>query len=230
MMSRLRAGHLLWPVWLAPGWIALWLAVSVPVDGQAPVQERVETKTNDTIQATVLNGLGVFGRALGIHGQDSLVVAGDLILDRADVVGEGVLLLKSDRPQQLIARQSSLNRLAIDNPNQVALHGDLRIKKRLAVKQGTFNTTDGNLRLDPACQTELLAGGQVKAGPVVDHALPTSRWAVNYSATGLMGLTPVLPAPVSRTHERGTHAVQPALRYASLAHKKPVPPPETGTL
>ncbi|PRY27022.1 hypothetical protein CLV58_13524 [Spirosoma oryzae] len=230
MQSRLRAGHLLWPVWLAPGWIALWLAVSVPVDGQAPLERTTDAQRMDTSRTSQLRGLGIFGKALGIHGQDSLLVAGDLVLDRAEVVGEGVLLLKSRAPQQLIARHSTLINLAIDNPTQVTLRGDLRVKQSLTVKEGTLIDRDGNLTLDPTCQTTLLAGGQLRTGPIVRPAVPLTRLLIGYPDNGLTAQTPSLPVPLSRTGKRGAYARLNTIRYASLAGEKPVPPPEMAAL
>lgn len=224
---RLRARDLLWPIWLAPGWIALWIAVSLPVDGQTLTQTPVGIQTVDTSREQGLLGMGVFGPVLGIHGADSLLVAGDLVLDHASVVGEGVLVLKSQQPKRLISTNSTLTNLAIDNPAQVTLEGDLQVTQHLTVREGTFATDNGSLMLAPACQTQLLAGGQLKTGPTVQPALPVARLAINYPLTGLLSLTPPLPAPAIRVTRREGPTAQADNQYADLAHEKPLLPPET---
>lgn len=205
------------------------MAVSLPVDGQTITHLSIATQTTDTSGGYGLQGMGVFGTALGIHGRDSLMVAGDLVLDHADVVGEGVLVLKSKQPKRLIARNSTLTNLAIDNPTRVTLQGDLRITGHLTIKAGTFATDEGTLMLTPTCQTKLLVGGQLKTGLIVRSALPVSRLAINLPLTGLLNPVAALPAPVIWIVRQGA-VVQGSDCYASLAHKKNVPPPEVPAL
>lgn len=204
----------------------MWLAVSLPVDGQALTPAPAGVQTADTSREQVPLGMGVFGTVLGIHGRDSLMVTGDLVLDHAEVVGAGALVLKSRQPRRLRSTNSTLTNLVIDNPAQVTLTGDLRVTGHITVKGGTFATNNGTLTLTPACQTLLLAGGQLKTGPGVRPALPTARLVLNQSLAGLLQLTPSLPAPTIRVIWWGAPAVQAEGHYASLTRKKPVPPPE----
>ncbi len=201
----------------------MWIAVSLPVDGQTLTQGE---QTADTSRGQMPVGMGVFGPVLGIHGHDSLMVAGDLVLDHADVVGAGALVLKSRQPRRLQSTTSTLTNLVIDNPTQVTLAGDLRVTGHLTVKEGTFVTNNGILTLTPACQTQLLAGGQLKTGPIVRPAFPAARPLLSHALTGLLHLTTALPAPVIRLTRWRAPAVQAEGHYASLTRQKPVPPPE----
>ncbi len=227
---RLCTRDLLRPIWLVPGWIALWLVVSVPVDGQVIPQAPTAVATADTSREQVSLGMGVFGTVLGIHGSDSLMVAGDLVLDHADVVGAGALVLKSRQPRRLMSTHSTLTNLVIDNPTQVTLAGDLRVTEHLMVKGGTLVADNGILTLAPACQMQLLAGGQLKTGPIVQPALPVARLSISCSPDGLLCLMPMLPIPVIRAIRQGGATVQDDDQYASLAYSKPVPPPEVSDL
>lgn len=222
----LRTRDLLWPIWLVPGWIALWIAVSLPADGQTLPLASSVAQPADTSREQVPLGMGVFGAVLGIHSSDSLIVMGDLMLDHANVVGEGVLVLKGRQPRRLMSTNSILTNLAIDNPTQVTLEGDLRVTKHLTVKGGTFAADNGTLTVTPVCQTQLLAGGRLKTGSAVHSVLPVARLAINYPLSALLGLTPALPVPVVRVIRRVGATDPDDDHYVSLTYRRHVPPPE----
>ncbi|GAB3741769.1 hypothetical protein GCM10028816_50700 [Spirosoma lituiforme] len=112
-----------------------------------------------------MRGLGVFGQSLGIHGGDSLGVYGDLVLVHAEVVGEGVLVLKSRHPQHIVSNHSTLSNLALKNPTRVDLQGELRVKQSLTVDQGVFAVSATQLEMDLGSQLRLLRGAQLTNQP-----------------------------------------------------------------
>lgn len=117
-----------------------------------------------------LNGMGVFGTGLGLHGTDTLTVWGDLVLEQTEVVGEGTLTLRGHRPARIVAHQSTLQKLHVANTTRVMVHGDLRVNQRLTVEQGTLDARPARLTLPNACRIELGIEGKLLGQPKIDVA------------------------------------------------------------
>ena len=84
----------------------------------------------------------------------------DVYLDSVTSVGEGVLGMKSHHPQTLVALESRVAHLVIDNLTGVKLRGSLTITDTLQIRHGVFDTRLGNLRF--STHTEVVLGKQAQ--------------------------------------------------------------------
>lgn len=150
----------------------LLVAFLLPVLGRAQSHEYAD-------QPPGMAGLGVFGSVLGLHGSDTLTVRGDLVLDRADVVGDGVLSMQGKKPARLVARHSRLAHLHIRAEKGVTLQGDLRIERSLTIETGILDVRTATMILGTQAQLRLLPTGKL-LNPAMNTQLtrqpgPTSR-------------------------------------------------------
>ncbi|GAB3958107.1 hypothetical protein GCM10028805_51900 [Spirosoma harenae] len=138
-------------------WLAwLWLSLPLTVWAQQPAEHLTAKQT----------GVGVFGAVMGIHG-DTMGVWGDVVLDSANVVGEGQLSLRGRSttepvaPQRIVAKHAQVQHLHLANPGKTMLLGDLRVEKSLTVETGVFDVSAGKLEQGATCQIRLLRGAQL---------------------------------------------------------------------
>jgi hypothetical protein len=70
---------------------------------------------------------------------------GDVFLDSAKIVGQGVLSFNGHLPQHLSARASQVANILINNTTTVSVKGDLLITESLEIQKGIFDTRLGKL-------------------------------------------------------------------------------------
>ena len=145
----------------AGGWLTwLWLGMPLMTWAQQPADSLATRQT----------GVGVFGPAMGILA-DTLGIWGDVVLDSAVVIGNGVLSLrghspnKPAMPQRIVAQRSEVQYLHLASPGKTVLLGDLRIEKSLTVEQGVFDVSAGKLEQGATCQIRLLRGARLSNQP-----------------------------------------------------------------
>jgi hypothetical protein len=135
----------------------------------------VHREGDSAAQATssAASGLYVKNNALGTFGDKALTVFGDVYLDNADIQGTGALTLASDKPQKIVAHNSKINNLVIDNPTVVTLEGQLLIRQKLTVSNGVFDTRNALLEFADTAQIRLEAKGRIlKKCPHLDSVPP----------------------------------------------------------
>lgn len=109
----------------------------------------------NALSATPQKGFYIKG-AIGIHNNAIVATKFDNNhLVQAKIKGTGALLLKSDAMQNIVAIDSELNNLIIDNATEVVLKGELKINNKLSIINGIFNTINANLVVDDNATVEV---------------------------------------------------------------------------
>jgi len=103
--------------------------------------------SNDSIETQSIQGFYVQGNVLAIFDKSVLSVKGNVVLNHANIQGEGTLMLTDNKDIDLVSTFSSVQHLVINNTHTVTLRGSLTIQKSLKVQQGTFDVQHGNLIL-----------------------------------------------------------------------------------
>lgn len=92
--------------------------------------------------------LGVYIKGnIGVFGDDTLGLFGNIYLDNAHQIGEGTIALVDTKPQVLASTNSRVNNLLIKNPTVVTLKGNITVVHTLVVDKGIFDTRRGVLLL-----------------------------------------------------------------------------------
>lgn len=125
-------------------------------------QARVfRTEVADVISVSIdTTGVCIKGN-VGVFGEDSLGMFGNVYLEDAHQVGDGVLVMCDTKPQLLTANNSTINNLYITNPTKVTLKGNLLIMKSLVVDSGVFDVRQGNLILSDYATLKIMHGGNL---------------------------------------------------------------------
>jgi hypothetical protein len=89
-------------------------------------------------------GLYVRGE-MSITKGGQMATFGDVFLDSAKIVGQGVLSFNGHLPQHLSAKASQVANILINNTTTVSLKGDLLITESLEIQKGIFDTRLGKL-------------------------------------------------------------------------------------
>jgi hypothetical protein len=89
-------------------------------------------------------GLYVRGE-MSITKGGQMATFGDVFLDSAKIVGQGVLSFNGHLPQHLSAKASQVANILINNTNTVSVKGDLLITESLNIQKGIFDTRLGKL-------------------------------------------------------------------------------------
>lgn len=98
---------------------------------------------------TSSNNLYIGNTNVYITKNTDLIVTGDLILNNADIAGQGSVILKSNQKQALKSTNSTISNLEIQNPLRVTLTGDLTITQSLVIDMGIFDISKANLQINP---------------------------------------------------------------------------------
>lgn len=146
--------------------------------------------TNDTIskknQAKPINTgeLYVSNTTIYISKASTVTLSGNLILENSMVFGNGRVLLKSNEKQIIHSTLSAISNLEIDNPNSVALIGNLAILENLTIKKGIFDISEGTLILNPE-NLHLLEGASLFKGKQLE-------WSTGYPLSSLRSQSQIL--------------------------------------
>lgn len=176
-------------------------------------------------------GMAVWGNALGIHTNDTLLARGDLFLFDAHIQGNGALLLTDTTSRRITAYRSSLSHLIIDNTETVVLHGSLHLRCGLTVARGIFDTRTADFSLADSAFVHLLPQGTwlhhdahpLRWLPILPFAPPTAQQALY-----LAFLSPSLHSGAPRSPLR-RRAALPLFTVSGIAlvwMRIPHPPPE----
>ncbi len=92
---------------------------------------------------------------------DLLITGCDLILDSANVLGQGKVILKNSEKQYILSTKSKVNHLLIHTPTSVQLLGDLQINKSLSVYIGIFDVSEAKLTMGGNSTLSLINGGKI---------------------------------------------------------------------
>jgi hypothetical protein len=112
------------------------------------------------IVAGINEGLYIKGQ-MGIMEGGTLASYNYLYLDNASVKGAGSFIITSEAPQTILAKNSDIDNLAIDNPTTVSLVGDLTINNSLAINRGVFDASKGHLIMADSVNINLLNGAKI---------------------------------------------------------------------
>jgi hypothetical protein len=109
-------------------------------------------------------GLCIKGQ-MGIMEGGTLSTFSNLYLDNASIKGPGTFIITGEAPQTILAKNSDINNLTIDNPTTVSLVGDLTINTSLVVNRGVFDASKGHLIMADSVNINLLNGSKIINSP-----------------------------------------------------------------
>jgi len=74
----------------------------------------------------------------------------DLVLNNAEVSGDGKLRLESSKPQEVVSHHSSIQNLEIITDSHISVEGELTIRDSLVVSKGKLDTQKARVTLEEA--------------------------------------------------------------------------------
>lgn len=190
----------------------------------------VHAKTSSPIPKIIPSqksqGLYVSNTKIYISEKATLTVAEDLVIDNSKILGDGEVIMKSKKPQKINCKNASISKIIIDNPTKITLTGNLNITKKLTVKHGILDITQGNLIIDSS-NVHLLFGASIynHKNLEVKDATPMQPISTEYYSTSNAIFTDNNIVIILPEYTKNGITFNDAF-YRNTTLKKVIPPPD----